>query len=160
MKAQQRNREHTAEIQIKIWVTLLESFESSSKIQKRKAIYQKSIKEVINSYFEIKYLYSWPNHYSIVLIRKSLRNDMECLKFQSKWVNLHIFYISDRDIPQILLLSAGSPPPPQKKKMPFCFEIFVLAKSVLAKVLMQVFSSDLVKVLKSVLAKDSLYLLQ
>ena len=55
-------------------------------------MYQKPMKGVIGSHFKFKELYPWPNRSSNIWINKVIGNDMERLKVESKWSNLHIFW--------------------------------------------------------------------
>ena len=66
------------------------SFEKVRFLQ-RKDMYQKPMKGVIGTHFKFKELYPWPNHSSNISIKKVIGNDMERLKVESKWANLHIF---------------------------------------------------------------------
>ena len=51
----------------------------------------KPLNGVIGIHFKSKELYPWPNHSSNISIKKVIGNDIERLKNESKWVNLHVF---------------------------------------------------------------------
>ena len=63
------------------------------KRSKSKHMYQtKVMKGIIATHFKLKKLYPWPNCSSNISIKTFIVNDMERLKIESKWANVHFFF--------------------------------------------------------------------
>ena len=61
------------------------------KEKNKKVMYQKPMEGVIGIYLKFKEFYPRPKHSLNISIKKFIGNNMERLKVESKWANLHVF---------------------------------------------------------------------